>query len=92
MAAWDGQGRPEWGHGVNRRERRADGTRLGLFRASNSGVAFPLSIDAFTLYVFASLLPDDGSRSQRVSPPKQRLSLFDRRSFSDIVRRGKRFR
>ena len=28
MAAWDGQGRPEWGHGVNRRERRADGTRI----------------------------------------------------------------
>ena len=28
MAAWDGQGRPEWGHGVNRRERRTDGTRI----------------------------------------------------------------
>ena len=66
MAAWDGQGRPEWGHGVNRRERRADGTllfaRFFCFGLGSSIVVSFLSFfpteddDAFALYVSSVFL------------------------------------
>ena len=82
MAAWDGQGRPEWGHGVNRRERRADGTKHVWVYLSRCRVS-SLSIDAFTLYVFVSL----GSRSQSVSRLRNNGSRRStaESSFPDIV-------
>ena len=50
MAAGDGQGRPEWGHGVNRRERRADGTRIAyIFFFCRGGGVSSLFRDVFSL-------------------------------------------
>ena len=75
MAAWDGQGRPEWGHGVNRRERRADGTRIALCIYSSSSVA----MDVFSsLFCF-------GSRDHRggLSRLRKLSSSFESSSFPD---------
>ena len=75
MAAWDGQGRPEWGHGVNRRERRADGTLLfarffvlGVLASSYLFfLSFPRDDDAFALYVSSVFLLSVLGRDHKAS-------------------------
>ena len=92
MAAWDGQGRPEWGHGVNRRERRTDGTRIvyiyiyicfggRLYPSSSSSVAvmvFLLSFAMCFLFCFGSLEIITG-----VSLVSESSSSFESSSFPD---------
>jgi len=52
MAAWDGQGRPEWGHGVNRRERRTDGTRIVYIYIFNIYIYIYMFLGAFVSFFF----------------------------------------